>query len=273
MGVIANKHGDLNNPPLMYTLFMLRFPIQTTLDDVIPSIQKQLKDEYPIYEKRIQQSIEIVQTKEGQSFSTLATPEHLFFDGERKKGILIKHDRVVFHTVVYPSFEDFSACFMLATRAVVEGLTLSHFISIGLRYIDALIPDDEAGESLSDLLNPSLMSFDIEGEGISQTIASNQVNHYQTSEGVLVLKTNILFENDISIPPELLSLSNLLRFDAKDKSGPFAVLDFDHGFMAPDNTVNKLDLDTLVTKVDKMHDITSMAFLKAINENKIGKWK
>jgi len=271
MGVIADKYGDLSNPPLVYTLFMLRFPIQTALDDAIPAIQAKLKAKYPIYDPRTQQSIEIIQSKEGQSFRTTSTLEYLFFDSERKKGFLIKNDRIVFHTTVYPSFEDFSSCFMSVVSAVTEALTLSHFVSVGLRYIDTIVPDDN--ESLGDLLSSSLMSFDIEDVGISKTIASNQINHYKTSEGVLVLKANILFENDLSIPPELRDLASFLIFNEQEKRYPFAVLDFDHGFTPPDDTVTKLDLDALNKKVSTMHDITSRAFLKAINENKVGKWK
>ncbi|MFK5913114.1 MAG: TIGR04255 family protein [Woeseiaceae bacterium] len=273
MGLIADKHGDLNNHPLVYTLFMLRFPKQTTLDSVVPSIQASLKKEYPIYETRVQQSIEIAQGQDGQSFSTFAVTEHLFFDGERKKGILVKDDRVVFHTTVYPGFVEFSSCFMDATQAVVDALEISHYESIGIRYVDALIPDYENNESLEDLLDHSLLSFEIDDESISQCVASRQINHYTTSEGVLVLKANLLLENDVSVPPELRDISSLLRFEEKEKKGSFCVLDFDHAFMAPDDTVLELNLEELVEKVDKMHDIISRAFLKTINEDNIGKWK
>ena len=273
MGVIAEAHGDLKNHPLVYTLFMLRFPIQKILNDVVPSIQDALKKEYPIYEERIQQSIEIAQGKDGQTISTAAVSEHLFFDSERKQGILIKNDRLVFHSPIYSGFEQFNSSFISVLEVVIKALSLTHYESLGIRYVDAIIPDYDKGESLDDLLQSSLLSFEFKNDDISSCLSSRQISHYQTEEGVLILKVNLLQGGEDSIPPDLRNLSSLLRFDEATKKGTFAVLDFDHGFTAPDNTVVEIDLDIIADKSSKMHDITSRAFLAVINEGKIGKWK
>lgn len=273
MGIIADKHGNLSNHPLVYTLFMLRFPKQTTLESVVPKIQESLKKDYPIYEPRSQQGIEIAQSPDGQSFRTFTTTDHLFFDGERKRGFLVRDDRVVFHAARYPSFEEFSSWFMSVIRVVVDVMDLSHYESVGIRYIDAIIPNYGEGESLEDLLNQSLLHFEIKAEGITQCASSRQTSQYTTDEGLLTLKSNLLLSTDTSIPPELRDLSSLLRVEEKEKKGSFAVLDFDHAFAPPEGTVDELDLDALLTKVNKMHDITSRAFLKAINEDSIGRWK
>lgn len=273
MGVIAEKHGDLKNHPLVYTLFMLRFPTQASLDDAIPSIQNLLKKDYPIYEKRLKQSIEISQGKEGQTITPGSVAEHLFFDGERKKGLVIKNDRLVFHSPIYPGFEEFNATFIFAIQALIEALSLTHYVGLGIRYIDALIPDYDNSESLKDLLKGSLLSFEVEDEEISKCVSSRQISHYETSEGILILKANLLSENEDSVPPELRDLSSLLRFDDNEKKGQFAVLDFDHGFVAPDNTAINIDLKELGAKALRMHDITSRAFLAAINEDNIRKWQ
>jgi len=273
MGVIAEIHGDLKNHPLVYTLFMLRFPIQASLDDAVASIQNLLKKEYPIYEKRLQQSIEISQGKDGQRISTTSVAEHLFFDSERKKGLVIKNDRLVFHSPIYPGFEQFNATFISAIQILIEALSLTHYVGLGIRYVDAIIPDYDGDESLDDLLKDSLLSFAVEDKEISKCVSSRQISQYETSEGMLILKANLLSEGDDSVPPELRDLSSLLRFDDKEKKGQFAVLDFDHGFVAPDNTALNIDLKELGAKALRMHDITSRAFLAAINEDNIGKWK
>jgi len=273
MGVIAEKHGDLKNHPLVYTLFMLRFPIQASLDDAVPSIQNLLKKEYPIYEKRLQQSIEISQGKEGQTISTNSIAEHLFFDSDRKKGLVIKNDRLVYHSPIYPGFEVFNHTFNFAVQVLIETLSLTHYVGLGIRYVDAIIPDYDNSESLKDLLKGSLLSFEVEDNEISKCVSSRQISQYETSEGMLVLKANLLSESDSSVPPELRDLSSLLRFDDKEKKGSFAVLDFDHGFVAPDNTAINIDLKEIAEKALKMHDITSRAFLASINEDSIGKWQ
>jgi len=273
MGVIAEKHGDLKKHPLVYTLFMLRFPLQASLDDAVPSIQNLLKKDYPIYERRMQQSIEISQGRDGQTISTNSVAEHLFFDGERKNGLVIKNDRLVFHSPIYPGFEKFNTTFIFAIQALVNALSLTHYVGLGIRYIDALIPDYDDSESLKDLLKNSLLSFEVEDKEISECVSSRQISQYETSEGMLILKANLLSENDNSVPPELRDLSSLLRFDEKEKKGQFAVLDFDHGFVAPDSTAINIDLKKIRAKALRMHDITSRAFLAAINEDNIRKWQ
>ncbi len=267
MGIITDKFGALENPPLVYTLLMLRFPTQTALRDRVTVIQESLKQVYPIYEKRVQQGIEVVKKPDGQTISTISTPEFLFFDSSRTKGVLIKEDRIIFHSSVYPSFSEFSSWFKSVAESVVDALSISHYLGCGIRYIDALAPDHDSGESLADYLHPSLLPFDMENESISKCIASNQNSKYRTNFGTVVFNSHILFEDDTCIPPDLRDLSSLLRFENEKKAAPFAVLDFDHGYAAPDGTAVSLDLDDLVTKIDGMHKVASHVFIKSINNH------
>lgn len=274
MGVITNTHGELGNPPLVYTLLMLRFSPQTTLEERIPLIQESLKSAYPIYEKRVQQGIEVAHTRDGQTIRTITTPEYLFFDSDRKKGVLIKEDRIIFHSTVYPNFDEFSSWFKDVAESVVSALSISHYLSCGIRYVDALVPDHASGESLGDYLHPSLLNFDLsDDDDISESIGSNQVNIYRTRFGAVTFKSYILFNEDACVPPDLRDLSSLLRMENEMRVAPFAVLDFDHGYTAPDGTAVSLDLDELVTKIDGMHTVTSNAFLKAINSDALGRWR
>jgi len=274
MGVITDAHGTLGSPPLVYTLLMLRFPTQTGLDECIPMIQESLKREYPIYEKRVQQAIEVAQNRDGhQTISTITKPEYMFFDSERTKGVLVKEDRVVFHSNVYPSFDEFSSWFKDVAEAVVKALSISHYVGCGIRYIDALLPDYDSGESLDDYLKSSLQNFNVDDEGISGCIGSTQVYLYQTNYGSLTFKSYELFEDDICVPPDLNDTFSLLRPKGEKKKAPFAVLDFDHGYLAPDGTAVDFDLDELVVKIDEMHKVASEAFLQAINPDAIKRWK
>lgn len=271
MGVITDTHGELENPPLVYTLLMLRFSIQTTLDERISKIQESLKHIYPIYEKRVQQGIEVIQSPDGQTIRTIATPEYLFFDSERIKGVLLKEDRIIFHSSVYPSFDGFSSWFKEVAEPIVNILSISHYLGCGIRYIDALTPDYDSGEMLTDYLQPSLLNFEM--DDASECIASNQVNVYRTGFGTVTFKSYIIFNEDVCVPPDLRDLSSLLRFQGEKKSAPFAVLDFDHAYAAPDGTAEKLDLNELITKIDDMHKVASYTFLKAINSGAIPRWK
>lgn len=272
MGIITDTHGDIKNPPLVYTLFVLRFPIQTALDKHISAMQESLKHTYPIFDKRTQQGIEIVQTQGRQSFSTITKSEYLFFDEDRVRGIIIKEDRILFHSTVYPGFEEFSSWFRDVVQIVAKQLNISHYSGCGIRYIDNIIPDYGSGENLEDYLQKSLLQFDLNDRGIQKNISSIFVNTYASSHGVVAFKSYTLFSDDVGIPPDLQDTASLLRFKSDKITAPFAVLDFDHGYSAPDGTVDKLDLDKLVRKVDEMHNIASRAFLKALKSDAINRW-
>jgi uncharacterized protein (TIGR04255 family) len=271
MGIIADKFGQFDNPPVVFTLFMLRFSKQSSLEKRIPSIQEAFKPDYPIFDSRQKQGLEIVNRPDGgQILNATTLKEYLFFDENRSKGVLLKEDRVVFFTAVYPGFEDFSKWFTQATEIIVSKLNISHYEGLGIRYVDAIYPDYEKGESLSDYLNDFLLPFELPNmEGLE----SNQVNIYKSAHGRLVQKVFWIPNEDSCIPPDLRDLSSLLKLQVNNKpSHPFVVLDFDHNYSAPDGTAVKLDMTELVSTVDKMHDATSEAFLESIEQSAIGKW-
>ncbi|MCW8830939.1 MAG: TIGR04255 family protein [Gammaproteobacteria bacterium] len=273
MRIITDTHGELNNPPLVYTVLMVRFPTQTSLEERIPEVQDALKQVYPIYEKRVQQGIEIIRSDDNQTVRTIDTPEFMFFDSARTKGVILKSDRIIFHSSVYPNFEEFSAWFKDVAGAVISILSISHYLSCGIRYIDAVVPDIASGESLEDYLQSSLLNFDICDNGIKKCLSSSQANVYESDIGVVRFNSYISFNEGVCVPPDLKDIAGLLRFEIVKSVAPFAILDFDHGYGAPDGTADELDLDKLVVQIDEMHTVASNAFLSAITENALGRWK
>ncbi len=184
-----------------------------------------------------------------------------------------KEDRIIFHSSVYPSFDEFSSWFKEVAEPIVNVFSISHYLGCGIRYIDALIPDYDSGEVLADYLQPSLLHFEMDDSDTSKCIGSNQVNVYRTDIGTVTFKSYIIFNEDGCVPPDLRDLSSLLRFQSKKKAAPFGILDFDHAYTAPDGTAEELDLNTLIVKIDDMHKVASYTFLKAIKSNAIRRWK
>jgi len=272
MGIIADEYGKISNPPLVYTLAMLRFPLQSNLGERVSGLQESLKQNYPIFETRTQQGIEVVQSPDRQSFSSTSKPEYLFFDENRSKGVLIAEDRVIFHSSEYPNFDVFSSWFKEVTQVVVDVLSLSHFSGCGIRYIDNIVPKYDEGESLSDYLQDSLLQFDLGDGDIARNISSVFVNVYKSNFGVVNFKSYTLANIDLCVPPELQDTASLLRFKSKVDEAPFATLDFDHVYTVPDGAVVKLDLDELVTMIDGMHRTASQAFLKAVKADAVRRW-
>ncbi len=271
MGVIFDKYGPIANPPIVYSLVKLGYPTQTSLKEFIPSIQKELKAEYPIFDKRTKQGLEIIQRNDGQTLNTIYTNEFLFFDSNRERGILLTEESIIFHSATYSNFKDFIQRFNAVVDIVTNVLGISHYTSLGIRQVDAILPDYAKNEELSNYIKQNLLPFEIDG---LNKISSQQVNMYQTEYGPLIFKVHWRPGNDVCIPPDLRDLSDLLSTEREVIPRPFAILDFDHIFSVPNGKVEALDTEQLIKLANKMHDISSMAFLEAINEEyAIGQWK
>lgn len=270
MGEIANQFGDLENPPLVYTLFMLRYPEQLNLDDQVPAIQSVLKKLYPIYQHRDQQSISLTQRDDGQSISTSTVREHLFFNEDKTRGFLLKKDRLLFHTCSYKNFDAFKDWVTQIVTKVLPILELSHYSAAGIRFIDAIEPQE--GEEFSDILKEELLQLPLSSTNLS--LRGAQSTHlYQTQFGSLILKAYCLMGNAICVPPDIQDVALLLNFENPRRDRPFVVLDFDHNYAIPNDGVAPLDIESLMNEIEAMHDSTSLAFLDAIKTDTMDRWK
>lgn len=264
MGVIRDKYGDLHNPPVVYTLFALGFPTESTLESKIPEIQTALKSQYPIYDPIVSQSISVAQAKDGgQTISTDSQTDHYFFTDDRKSGVILKSDRVVCHTSFYKDFPSFSSELKFVLDVVVKVLELSHYRNVGIRYIDS-ISAPRGDCDLCDLLGPQMSPMPLDSDAL-ECWHSSQSNFYKTSEGKLALRSFWMFEDADCIPPDLINSARLLYFDNLVREKPFVVLDCDHHYSPEGERVEKLDVPALIDKVKVMHDASSSAFERAIN--------
>ena len=270
MGVIRGAYGVLSRAPLVYTLFMLRFPQEAQLSQSggIPSavlaIQAKLKADYPILEKKEEQGIEFAQQQGGQSFSTFNIPEYHFLSSDRTRAVVVKADRLIVHTTDYPDFPTFASWLKTIIGHVMESLDITVFSAVGLRSVDAIVgdKDNHPADALNSQLKPLVLDIDEAAHSMSQ-----YVNVYKTPQGQLILKSYFseLVASGAVIPPDLGSLASKLAFKEPKPDGPGVLLDFDHNFTVADNAVESLDTDKLLTKLKAMHDISSAAFLNAIN--------
>lgn len=261
MGVITEKQGELANAPLVYTLFALVFPKQLSLAAKVNEIQAALKRVYPIYEEKQTQTVSVVQREQGapSSISTDFEREHLFFNDDRSAGVIVKPDRIVFHTADYKSFPVLRKDLKLVLSKVCDTLEITHYSSVGIRYVDVL--NAEQG-SIDELLDSRLLAVDMKAAELDFKF-STQTSIYNSLEGTLYFKSSISQERGLCIPNELVGVARLLKLKLK-ADGPFAILDFDHSYVVPNEAVAKLDVDQLLARVEKMHDFTSNAFICAV---------
>jgi uncharacterized protein (TIGR04255 family) len=273
VGIIEDKFGKFQSEaPLVYTLFVLGFPQESALDGKISLIQEKLKSVYPIFDTQVSQSFSINhRDNKAPKVTAEDIKEYVFFNDNRTSGIILKRDKLTFHTSEYESFPQFAAAIRLIIGVISQILSIGHYNFIGIRHVDAIVPSSN-NETLEDILNPRLMPFKLLNGTASKTSFSNQLHGSETEDGVLILKTYHLFTNDFCIPPELQPASNMLNIKNVRRSGPFAVLDFDHNYMVPNGAVEKLDIESLLVKLDSMHEALSLAFINTLKEGVLERW-
>lgn len=278
MGVIRKNYGEWNNAPLVYTLFMLRFPKQMKLSSeeearsVIVELEAKLKDDFPIYEQQLDQGIEFSQDSKSQNFSTFIEPEYHFISPDRCTGVVVKTDRLIVHTTNYENFPSFETCLKCVIAIVTESLDITVFNSFGLRYVDAIdsIKEGNPVQAISQSLHPFQLGID----NVNHT-TSQYVNLYDTPFGRLIFKSFYTANGKANtvIPPDLTGLARRLKQSRKMSEGPSILLDYDHNYTVDGNAVEKLDLENLFTNLGEMHNISSNAFIKTINADLTGNWE
>lgn len=271
MGGIREKYGKLKSPPVIYSIFMLRFSQQHNIESKISDIQASLNAKYPIYEKRTVNNVEVRLANDGVQNVIQQTPEneHHFVDADRISAVLIKNDRIIFHTTSYPEdgFPAFSSWIFDSLVKIVDIINLTHYLSVGLRTIDVI----EAPLDLhfADYLNPHFVPLELQDIGLTLN-ESLQVFSYKTDLGILLLKSYLLRSGGTGIPNELANLANFLSH-AKQFSNA-VIIDTDHLCSPEGLKAFPFEVAALKAKMLAAHDISSSVFEKTVTKKAFHKW-
>lgn len=272
VGKIAERYGKFKESPVVYTIFVLGFPIQSSLHDKAAIFQDRMKSAgYPIFEPGSTEEVSIEHTQGAGNTKVITKDikEYAYFNRDRTDGVILKEDKVIYHTSNYIDFPSFSKSVELILTVVKDVLDLDHYGFVGMRCIDAIMPKDK---DLNDILEPELLPFALHEESDNVNAISNQINGYNTTNGALYLKSYIHNSEAPCIPRDLFQSASRLSITEMMREGPFATLDFDHHYIVPNGKVEELDLSILIRKLTEMHDVLSLAFIKAIKEEVLIEW-
>lgn len=279
MGAIRDRHESLAKAPLVYTLFMLRFPKVASLVDatadskIILTLGDKLKRSYPISETSVSQGISVEMHANRPQVKPINAMEFLFSSPKRETGISLTPDRLVFHTVKYKDFPDFRAKLKEVLDVIVDVLEISFFNAVGLRFIDAIY-----GSSTNplDALKPSLQPFKpAEVESPLKHLNTQTTNLFETDLGRLIFKVYFSLRPEILVPPDLQEAAFKLNLEPRTSgNAPVVLLDFDHNYTITKNMLEELQINPLLDRLEKMHNISSQSFLLAVEEEYLEKhWK
>ncbi len=252
----------LSNAPVYYALAQAQFNPVAAMAKYVDEVQDRLRQEgYTLFEPMQETHLQLA-TSPGQPPSepqVAHTTSWLIIKSDRTSGFILRPSSITFHTTHYETNEEFIPELLRGLRAVHDVVKLDHVGRLGLRYLDAVLPQE--GEVVDQYLADGLHGVKF---GAEQKYALNE-SVFETESGPLVSKGILISKvyratATLGFPPDMVPHGLVLmpRFKV---GGPLshAVIDTDHyveGRMP-------LDFDGIESQLKALHGTIKNAF-KAI---------
>ncbi len=264
--------ATMPNAPVCYTLAMMRFPKVINIEKFVGEFQDHIRKEYPLQQEQVVQGLEFVLGEEGQNFRTLNEKFWQFTDLDREHALLLGSEFLVLHAGrKYGGHEDFIGRFGRATDALcmVEGFS-TVMTALGYRYIDLVVPDHGAKETLRDYVEPWVMSSCPDGMPQElRLVDSAFIAGFQTSQGIL--RFQALRNPPVTLPLEL--DTPLVRGNdwvVERPEGEFAMLDLDHAALFP--TPLSIESGKVMDELNALRGPAAELFALAVTPYAIKVW-
>jgi uncharacterized protein (TIGR04255 family) len=264
---MANALGQLVNAPLIYVLTQIVFTRVPKMESKWEDFHQAIFDRYPIAIPEHIREIQIGGSKESLFSEELRW--HML-DRERKEGIILNADSVVFHATSYTTSEDYFTRLEFVLSKLRDIFPNNIEVSrLGLRYIDLLLPGD--GLPVDDQVAGKLGSIPLDDAGC-EFVKLEEVTRYKTAEnGNLVVRHRQSINPDIlpgDLFPNNLTPAPLLSVQ-KPEDVVVGLMDFDHYVQLE----FEFEMNNIIEKLKAMHVISSQAFQLATTSEAQQLWK
>ena len=221
----------LPNAPLAYFIGMARFPKFPLPDQSVSEFHQALRAVFPHLDDVLMQSKQIQVSSSGD-----VHVEHReervwqLTDLERKTAFLLGDEFLALHTIDYKGHVKFAEAFSAGLEKLVqvEDIGLEIVNSVGVRYVDLIVPRN--GEGIDAYLEPTVMPTRLNGQDQSGPRLTSffSVGTYASEFGQL--RYQVMHTPPFTIPPDLdTTLLDLNAWKPSRPTGEFALLDIDHG--------------------------------------------
>ena len=219
----------LSNAPVYYALVQAHFNPIAAMADYADRIQDSLRRQgYPLFEK--QQTTHLVVSSEGKE--TAPQVKHatswLLTTSDRTAGFILSTTSITFHTTHYKTHNEFITELLRGLQAVHEAAELDHVSRLGLRYLNAVLPN--ANETVEDYLIDGLHGLSFPAQrihGLNESVFITKTGPL-LSAGTLVSRVYRM-TGPLGFPPDMIpqGLATNQRF-ATVEPGDHSVIDLDH---------------------------------------------
>jgi uncharacterized protein (TIGR04255 family) len=235
------------------------------MSDFVPKIHERLRREFPEVRqediRRVQMNLAAQDSKD--FVSTLATARWSFSNLKRTSGYVLYTDSIVFHTSAYETSAEFSSALLTGIQLVNEIVGLSYVDGVGLRTLDAVIPD--SGRQLDFYLDRQVLGFyGLLGGELKHNITEN-VTALPTGQQVSRV---VILSGTIGIPMDLFPIPLTLGQKFQGLNGVHAVLDLDHSRQER----FEFDIAEIKTRVIELKKGVTEVFSKIVTPEALEVW-
>lgn len=261
----------MSNAPVYYALAQARFNPVAAMAKYVDEVQDILRrDGYILFDPQ-QGTLLKLTAVPGQSPTEPQlerTTSWLITKGDRSSGFILSATSITFHTTHYETSSEFMPELLRGLKAVHEVVGLDHISRLGLRYLDAVLP--QPGHAIDQYLADGLHGVRF---GAAQRYALNE-SVFETESAPLLPKGTLVarvhrMDSPLGYPPDMVpsGLVAMPKFEIKD-ARLHAVIDTDHfveGRMP-------LNFEKIAEQLSNLHSTIKLVFDATVTDHARAVW-
>ncbi|MFM9967824.1 MAG: TIGR04255 family protein [Burkholderiales bacterium] len=264
----------MTNAPVYFTLAQVRHNPILSLDSFVPGIQESLrKVGYPDFHRDMAVVFNLGNLAPAVGGDMQKQPEPLrlerftFSNMERTRGFILDQNSLSFQSTDYDTFESFSGAFLMGMEIVHKEISFGFSERVGIRYLDAVIPEGGEKELKKYLVQEVLGLANRLGED-ARVLHSFSETQIRTLVGNVLSRT-IIQNGSLGFPPDLQPIGLEVADHFKKIGGVHAIIDTDGSFEGRE----PFDPGALRGRLHALHDEITKVFQATVTEHALNNWK
>ncbi|MGK2913136.1 MAG: TIGR04255 family protein [Porticoccaceae bacterium] len=257
--------AKMSNAPVYYALAQAQFNPVAAMAKYVDEVQDRLRREYPLYDTQQVTHLQFpVEPGHAPIEPQVAhTASWLITKGNRSSGFILSASSITLHTTHYDTSNEFIPELLRGLKAVHEVVGLDRVSRLGLRYLDAVLP--QAGETVEQYLQDGL-------HGVRFSAKQKYALHesvFETESGPLAPTGTLVarvhrMTAPLGFPPDI-ALNGLVlmpKFDIKEPQA-HAVIDTDHFVVGQ----MSMDFEKLSEQLLALHATIKLVFKATVTDH------
>jgi uncharacterized protein (TIGR04255 family) len=257
------------NPPVYFVIAQVRYSPVLNLASYLATIQEDFrKAGFPDFKAGINVTFNVgllAGLKPDDEQPMQRSARYLFSNAEGTETFILDPNGLTFQTTEYKTFDVLMETFLPRLDHLSAVLSLSYSDRVGLRYLDAVMP--QTGESLESYLISQVF-------GMREKV-SGDVQHSFTETLIVVpegklLSRVVMQTGPIGFPPDLQMSATGVKLNPRfaGYDGQYAIIDTD-GF---NEVRDQIDRSTIEKKFRKLHEHVDTVFHAIVTKHAVKAW-